>query len=92
LLFLFCTAATVKLPEHDAGCSLPVSFCRIHLCVFCFRHSSWVIAVCALLFAHCGAQFAPLVGSSESECALLLEGPGRTSAFDYNLNALRGTL
>jgi len=28
--------------------------------------------------------------SGSSECALLLEGPGRTSAYDYNLNTIRG--
>ncbi|KAK7864953.1 hypothetical protein R5R35_004937 [Gryllus longicercus] len=35
-------------------------------------------------------QYQPVAGA-EGECALLLDGPGRTSAFDYNLNALRGT-
>ena len=29
-------------------------------------------------------------GGGNGECALLLEGPGRSSAFDYNLNTLRG--
>ncbi|GFG31333.1 hypothetical protein Cfor_12892, partial [Coptotermes formosanus] len=54
--------------------------------------SSWAIIVCAMFAGHCSAQqFTPLVANSDSECALLLDGPGRTSAFDYNLNALRGT-
>jgi hypothetical protein len=64
-------------------------------CVILFssRRSSWAIIVCAMFAGHCSAQqFTPLVANSDSECALLLDGPGRTSAFDYNLNALRGTL
>lgn len=65
----------------------------IRYCDFYYRRSSWAIIICTLLTAHSSAQqYTPLVASSDSECALLLEGPGRTSAFDYNLNALRGTL
>jgi len=29
-------------------------------------------------------------GGGTSECALLLEGPGRTSAYDYQMNTIRG--
>ncbi|XP_068083660.1 peroxidase [Anabrus simplex] len=53
----------------------------------------WILAAGWLLLAtSCGAlQFTPVHPNTESDCALLLDGPGRTSAFDYNLNALRGT-
>ncbi|XP_063243494.1 peroxidase-like [Bacillus rossius redtenbacheri] len=45
-----------------------------------------------LLCAGGGAclQLAPPVASPDIECALLLDRPGTTSAFDYNLNLLRG--
>lgn len=35
-------------------------------------------------------QFAPLQANENSECALLLDGPPRSSAFDYTFNLLRG--
>ena len=60
--------------------------------LFSCRSSSCALIVCAIYAAHCSAQqFTPFVAKSDSECALLLEGPGRTSAFDYNPNAHRGT-
>ncbi|KAJ9598255.1 hypothetical protein L9F63_011076, partial [Diploptera punctata] len=54
---------------------------------------SWVAILVLVLFTGhvTSQQFSP-VPNSDGDCALLLEGPGRTSAFDYNLNALRGTL
>nr|CAD7194070.1 unnamed protein product [Timema douglasi] len=48
--------------------------------------------LCLVSLSDASLQFAPLAAPPDGECALLLDGPGRTSAFDYNLNALRGTL
>nr|CAD7440712.1 unnamed protein product [Timema bartmani] len=47
--------------------------------------------LCLVALSNASLQFAPLAAPTDGECALLLDGPGRTSAFDYNLNALRGT-
>ncbi|XP_065349910.1 peroxidase [Cloeon dipterum] len=50
-------------------------------------------AVLALVAA-CSAlqQYTPVAIDDEtSQCALLLEGPGRSSVFDHNINLLRGT-
>nr|CAD7428478.1 unnamed protein product [Timema monikensis] len=55
--------------------------------------SRWCAAalLCLVSLSDASLQFAPLAAPPDGECALLLDGPGRTSAFDYNLNALRGT-
>ncbi|XP_077296660.1 peroxidase homolog [Arctopsyche grandis] len=38
------------------------------------------------------AQYIPISSiGDDNDCALYLSGPGRTSAFDYNLNLLRGS-
>jgi hypothetical protein len=38
-------------------------------------------------------QYTPvdLAGNGDGECALLLNGPAKSSHFDYSLNLLRGT-
>ncbi|KAK6626836.1 hypothetical protein RUM44_009313 [Polyplax serrata] len=46
----------------------------------------------ASLFNCPSLQYQPIELHTDGECALLLDGPGRSSAFDYQFNALRGTL
>lgn len=50
-----------------------------------------LLALAALLQVALAIQFSPIEVHNENECALLLDGPGRSSAFDYNVNTLRGT-
>lgn len=54
----------------------------------CFRP----LLALALLPVVLAIQFDPIEDHTESECALLLDGPGRSSSFDYNVNTLRGTV
>jgi len=57
----------------------------------CFRGP--LAALLATLAACSAVQYTPVaIDDSSSECALLLEGPGRSSVFDHNLNVLRGSL
>lgn len=55
------------------------------------------VAACALFIGSYnhgtnGLQYQPLeYYSGGGECALVLDGPGRTSTFDYTFNLLRGT-
>ncbi|CAG4982446.1 unnamed protein product [Parnassius apollo] len=46
--------------------------------------------VTALLWSACVAGLAPLTISADDDCALYLTGPGRSSAYDYSLNLLKG--
>lgn len=64
-----------------------------HLCyvVLFFRRA----LILALFFVvTCArAQILPVSSAGDdNDCALYLTGPGRSSAFDYNLNLLRGSL
>ncbi|KAF4516770.1 hypothetical protein B566_EDAN004609 [Ephemera danica] len=54
--------------------------------------SAGILLALAVVQTSAALQYTPLALQDESgECALLLEGPGRTSSFDYSINALRGT-
>lgn len=58
---------------------------------FIFRKSQILLGLIPLLCSLSVAQHPYGVeGGGSSECALLLEGPGRTSSFDYQLNTIRG--
>jgi len=46
-----------------------------------------------LVTAHCNGQYQPLDSyANGQECALILDARGRTSAYDYTYNLLRGSL
>ncbi|KAJ8957474.1 hypothetical protein NQ314_006551 [Rhamnusium bicolor] len=51
-----------------------------------------VLVLLQVKLAHC-IQFQPveLTGNGDGECALLLNGPAKSSQFDYSLNLLRGS-
>ncbi|CAH2040402.1 unnamed protein product, partial [Iphiclides podalirius] len=42
------------------------------------------------LWGACAAALAPLAIPADDDCALYLNGPGRSSAYDYSLNLLKG--
>lgn len=49
----------------------------------------------ALLVALCivyATTLSPLTAPADDDCALYLTGPGRSSAYDYSLNLLKGNL
>ncbi|CAL8144204.1 unnamed protein product [Orchesella dallaii] len=61
---------------------------------FLIRRRQILLLVCVYISVNSGvAEFESLDDhgghGGNSECALLLEGPGRSSAYDYNLNTLR---
>ncbi|KAI5646912.1 peroxidase domain-containing protein [Phthorimaea operculella] len=53
---------------------------------------TFIISRALLLALACGcaASLASLSAGDDGECALYLNGPGRTSAYDYSLNLLKG--
>ena len=73
-----------------------INKCDFNICVLfvlIFRKSQ-ILIICGVISTVVSInQFEPAddYAGGNSECALLLEGPGRSSAFDYSLNTLRGT-
>ncbi|CAK1579275.1 unnamed protein product [Parnassius mnemosyne] len=54
-----------------------------------YIHSATMALVTALLWSACAAGLAPPI-FVDDDCALYLTGPGRSSAYDYSLNLLKG--
>lgn len=80
--------------------ALPVNFFQFYfrlififqLCLFvCYRNLivQSVLSVFTTL-ASANADSFGFDGNFGNECALLLDGPGRTSSFDFNTNTIRG--
>ncbi|RVE43889.1 hypothetical protein evm_011451 [Chilo suppressalis] len=53
----------------------------------------FIRALSIALCCACAAALTPLsAAADDNDCALYLSGPGRTSAYDYSLNLLKGNL
>lgn len=66
------------------------SFCRFNFNLFLFLFSRQCLLLFQLFYSCLCIQFAPLEISGGGECALLLNGPPKSSVFDYTFNLLRG--
>lgn len=63
-------------------------FALITFCHVCSRMLSWWAATAVFFNRGFAIQFNPSEGGGE--CALRLDGPGRSSGFDFHTNTIRG--
>lgn len=60
------------------------------VCFYVFRWTWLLLAAYSTALQLPSGLHQPVIPAGDSECALLLDGPGRTSHFDYQFNLLRG--